>query len=133
MATSGCEVTVQAFPEKIDKACMKGFLREFEMSLQASRPCIVFDCYRVRHMDKSAINLLLHCLEEVMKCNGDLKLAAIPSEAKMMLELAGVAHLFETFDTNADAVSSFHRLPLHTASQGPAPSGNLPRTAENAA
>jgi anti-anti-sigma regulatory factor len=40
------------------------------------RAYIVLDCSKVGVMDRSAIYLLLCCLEEAMKRNGDVKLAA---------------------------------------------------------
>jgi anti-anti-sigma regulatory factor len=107
------------------------FLRELERN-QVERPCIVFDCSQILRMDRPAIQLLLDCLEDAMKRNGDLKLAAIPEEAKAILKRIGVDRLFEVFDTSADAVSSYHPLPLHAAWHGVAPA-DTHQTIENAA
>ena len=52
-----------------------------------------------------------------MKRNGDVKLAAIPPGAAAILELARVDHLFEAFDSTADAVNSFHRFPTNSFQQ----------------
>jgi hypothetical protein len=57
--------------------------------------------------------LLLHCLEEAMKRNGDVKLAAVPTAAAVLLVSTGVARLFEAYDTTAEAVNSFHQLPVN--------------------
>lgn len=56
--------------------------------------------------------MLLHCMEEVMKRNGDLKLAALPPGPAVMLEITRVDRLFEIFDDAQDAVDSFYRLPV---------------------
>ena len=56
--------------------------------------------------------MLLHCMEEVMKRNGDLKLAALPPGPAVMLEVTRVDRLFEIFDQAQDAVESFYRLPV---------------------
>ena len=93
------------------------FLREIENCMQIDRPRIVLDCANVRQVDRALIHLLLRCLEEAMKCNGDVKLAAVPHEAKAMLELTGVSRLFEIFDTTAEAVNSFHQVPAFMVSQ----------------
>jgi anti-anti-sigma regulatory factor len=66
-------------------------------------------------MDRPSIKLLLCCLEEAIKRNGDVKLAAVPAGARSTLELTGVDRLFEIFDTNVDAVNSFRRLTVATA------------------
>src|ERR1700721_2009737 len=92
------EVVVRQLPETIDRIHGSLFLRELESSMNVERPCIVFDCSRLLQMDKPAVQLLLHCLEDAMKRNGDIKLAAIPEGSRTMLELTGVVRLFEIFD-----------------------------------
>jgi hypothetical protein len=46
-----------------------------------------------------------------MKRNGDIKLAALPAEARAVLHATGLDRLFEFHDTIADAVNSYHHLP----------------------
>jgi hypothetical protein len=72
---------------------------------------VVLDCSRVRQLDSAGIQVLLRCLEEAMKRNGDVKLAAVSPAAAAILELTRVAPLFETFDSTADAVHSFSQPP----------------------
>ena len=100
--------------------------------MNVDRPSLVLDCSRVRLMDTSAVHLLLCCLEEAMKRNGDVKLAAVPAGATAVLELSGIDRLFEIYDTPAEAVSSFRRLPLDLAAMMSLGSSS-PRPSENAA
>jgi hypothetical protein len=72
----------------------------------------VLDCSKVRQLDSAGIHVLLRCLEEAMKRNGDVKLASVPPGAAAILELTRVGHLFEAFDNTADAVQSFHQFPM---------------------
>jgi anti-anti-sigma regulatory factor len=60
------------------------------------------------------VQAILYCLEEAMKRNGDVKLAAVPRAAAEILELTKVDSLFELFDTPAEAVKSFYQFPVHT-------------------
>ena len=133
MSLRECAVIVKQLPEIVTREPKCLFLRELESEMDAERPCIVFDCSQVLRMDKPVIQLLLYCLEDAMMRNGDIKLAAIPAEAKAMLERAGVVRLFEVFDTADDAVNSFLRLPLNAASETSAPYDNSHPAAENAA
>ena len=55
--------------------------------------------------------MLLCCLEEAMKRNGDVKLASVPAAAEAILQLTLVDRLFEAFDSTAEAIDSFHRSP----------------------
>ena len=105
-------VAVMQLPERVNRKRGRLFLRELEHCMNIDRPCIVLDCSQVLQMDRSAIHLLLCCLEETIKRNGDAKLAAIPADAGSLLELTGVNRLFEIFETNAEAVKSFNRAPM---------------------
>jgi anti-anti-sigma factor len=138
--TSGRPVIVKQLPEKlsVEQGCI--FFREVEPSLKGQRPRVVLDCSKVRQLDSTGIQVLLHCLEEAMKRNGDVKLAAVPPAAAAILKLTRVDHLFEAFDDTDTAVSSFYQFPVPAFQQGPCPafsaaastecsdSGNGPRT-----
>jgi hypothetical protein len=76
-------------------------------------------------MDALAVHLLLDCLEDAMKRNGDIRLAAVPPEAMATLELTGVGRLFEIFETCAEAIGSYRSLPAHVCWQNFAPAGDL--------
>jgi anti-anti-sigma regulatory factor len=67
------------------------------------------------------IQLILRCLEEAMKRNGDARLSSVREEDKEVLERTGVSRLFEVFDTEADALQSFHQLPPNAALNGTPP------------
>jgi hypothetical protein len=54
--------------------------------------------------------MLLHCVEQVIRQDGDLTLAAVPAEIMVVLELTCIDRLFEIFDCNSDAVESYTRL-----------------------
>jgi anti-anti-sigma factor len=101
---------VKHLPETLSRKQQRMFFAEVESCFTVDRPCIVLDCSRVRQMDRSAIHLLLCCLEEAMKRNGDVKLAAIPAESKALLEVTGADRLFEVFETSAEAVTGYSRL-----------------------
>ena len=124
-------VTLKQLPESLNPEQAITFLRELVSSMTSARPCIVLDCSQLRQMDTSAIHLLLTCLGEAMKRNGDVRLAAIPQEALAILELNGLDRLFTIFATSADAANSFQRLSQHALSQAPAQE-SAQRNSENA-
>jgi anti-anti-sigma factor len=117
--TSGRFVTVKQLPEKLSVKQGRGFLREIAACLTVDRPRVVLDCSKVRKLDSAGIQVLLRCLEETMKRNGDVKLAAIPPGAATILELTRVDRLFEAFDSIAEAVNSFHQMPIKTFQLAP--------------
>ncbi len=89
---------------------MRGFLRGIAAIDNGNRPRIVLDCSRVPEVDGAVIEILLHSLEEVMKRNGDVRLASLPPAGAAFLERTGVGRLFEIFDNADDAVNSFYQL-----------------------
>lgn len=103
-------VTVGQLPGTLSAEQRRIFLRETEICLHVDRPRLVLDCSDIRKVDKPLIHLLLTCLEEAMKRNGDIKLAAMPQDARERLKQIGLSHLFETFDTVVDAVNSFRKF-----------------------
>lgn len=111
MTTGLRAVAVKKLPEVLSVKDKLTFLHEVGSVLSGNRPRLVLDCSSIRECDSSVIHLLLHCLEEAMKRNGDVKLASVPRHAAIMLVTTGVARLFETFDTTEEAVNSFHRVP----------------------
>lgn len=112
-------VAVKALPEKLSAGQGSVFFCEVEPCLTADRPCVVLDFSKVRQLDRDGIQVLLRCLEEAMKRNGDVKLAAIPPGVAKTLELTGVQRLFEVFDSAAHAVNSFHQLTVKPFQQAP--------------
>ena len=80
--------------------------------MNRDRPRVVLDCSNLLECDESVVLLLLRCLEEAMKRNGDVKLAAVGPAAARALESTGAKRLFEIFETTAIAAESFHRFAL---------------------
>ena len=113
-----CSVTVTQLPETMDTRRGRLFFKELESSVNVDRPCIVLDCSRVREMDRFAIHMLLCCLEEAMKRDGDVKLAAVSASAQARLELTRVDRLFEIYATESEAVNSFFRPRHERAAHG---------------
>ena len=110
MLTSGPVVVMQV-PEVLNAREVQSFMQEMGLLLESNRPRVVFDCSLVRSMESAGVEMLLRCLEEVLKRDGDLKLAALSPEAEVILELMRVARVFETFQTCEEAVRSFSAVP----------------------
>jgi anti-sigma B factor antagonist len=100
-------IIVMELPEQLNRSAVKTFLGELQPLLEIDRPCIVLDCSQVQHLDGAGVQMLLHCLEEAMKRNGDLKLAAVSPASAVILELMRADRLFEVFATPHEAVRSF--------------------------
>ena len=116
-------VIVKQVPAMISGKAERAFLSELKDALHVDHPHLVLDCSQVRVMDSAVLHLLLCCLEEAMKRNGDVKLAAIPAGAEAFLDRTGVSRLFEMFDTADAAVTGFFKPQKLVTLESPAPGG----------
>jgi len=114
-------VSVLQLPKQLGGQEVSTFMREMGDCMGVERPQLVLDCSAAPRLDNPQIQLLLRCLEEAMKRNGDVKLSGIPVSVHSGQDLTGIHRLFESFDTTADAVDSFHQLPSHGAADPPPP------------
>lgn len=106
-------VTVRQLPGKLDRQIERAFLDDLRRSFDTERPAIVIDCEQWHQMNSSAIHLLLCCLEEAMRRNGDVRLAAVSDEALENLRVMDVDRLFRIFDTTEKAIESFRRRAVY--------------------
>jgi anti-sigma B factor antagonist len=110
-------VIVMQVPERLYETEAEVFRNELKSLLEAERPRIVLDCSEVKDIDSKGVDMLLHSMDEAMKRDGDVKLAAVGPGSAVILELMKVDRLFEMFDTTDEAVRSFHALPLYDIPQ----------------
>jgi anti-anti-sigma factor len=104
-------------PETLNHVEGEKFVAELQPLLEVHRPRIVLDCSQVQQMDSAGIETLLYCMQEAMKRDGDLKLAAVSPAAATIMELMRVDRLFEVFETAEEASRSFQAVVMPEASQ----------------
>ena len=100
-------VVVKRMPENVNQRESRKFLQDVHPFLNADRPQLVFDLSLVKHLDAAGVEMLLRCMSEAHKRDGDLKLAALSPPAAVVLEMTRTERLFEIYETSTDAVRSF--------------------------
>jgi len=100
-------VIVKRIPERLNTKQARKFQQEVRPFLQSDRPQLVFDLSQVRQIDAAGVDMLLTCMSEAMRRDGDLKLAALSPQAAVVLELTRTDRLFEIYDNSTDAVRSY--------------------------
>jgi anti-sigma B factor antagonist len=110
-------VLVKRLPERVTLNQAYELRREIMPLLDTDRPSLVLDLSDVRQLDSAGIELLLRCVEEAMKRNGDVKLAAPSPNVAVLLKLTRVDRLFEIFERPTDAAASFKGFPIEVLSQ----------------
>ncbi len=100
-------VVVKRMPERLNMRTSREFLRSVQPFLTTDRPQLVFDLSQVKQLDAAGVEMLLRCMSEAHKRDGDLKLASVSPAAGVVLELTRTERLFEIYETSTDAVRSF--------------------------
>jgi anti-anti-sigma factor len=100
-------VVVKRMPEKVNQQEARKFFADVQPFLTSDRPQLVFDLSLVKQLDAAGIEMLLQCVAEVMKRDGDLKLASLSRQASMVLELTRTDRLFEIYENSTEAARSF--------------------------
>jgi|SRR5579859_2161169 len=124
MTTQNRTVIVEQLPQLGSRKQAQAFLRELKSSMSIVEPRVVLDCSPIRQMNASLVYILLCCLEETLKRNGDLKLAALGPAALAVLNTTGVDRVFEIHNTIPEALESFLERRAPRRSQ-PATHGDL--------
>ncbi len=125
-------VTVEQIPEFLNAGRERLFLRELQECMNVNRPRVVLDCSKLGQMDKPPIHLILYCLEEAMKRNGEVRLAGVSPATMAVLASVGADRLFQIFASNAEAISSFHQ-PIASVGARSYPQDSAARVSESAA
>ncbi len=92
-------VIVKRVPESLNLKQARAFLEEVRPLLEHDRPQLVFDLSLVRKIDAAGVDMLLYCMKEAARRDGDLKLASLSPQAQVVLDLTRTGRLFETFAT----------------------------------
>ena len=100
-------VIVKRLPNRVNLREAKLFFREMQPILRIDRPQVVFDLSQVRQMDAAGVDVLLQCMAQAMKRDGDVKLAAVSPQAAVILELTRTDRLFEIYNSSTEAARSF--------------------------
>ena len=107
METNNRPVVVKRVPERMNARAARDFLHDVEPFLSIDRPQLVFDLSEVLQLDAAGVEVLLRCMSEAHKRDGDVKLASPSQQAAVVLELTRTERLFEIYETSVDAVRSF--------------------------
>lgn len=108
MDTNSRPVVVKRMPERLNFRTSREFLHSVQPFLTTDRPQLVFDLAQVKQLDAAGVEMLLRCMSEAHKRDGDVKLASVSPAAAVVLELTRTERLFEIYETSTDAARSFN-------------------------
>lgn len=102
-------VRVHHLSEQMAAKQREAMLLDLISAFEVERIRVVLDCSGISHLNRGMVMLMLSYLEAAMKCNGDVRLAAMPPLIAEKLMRMGITQLFEIHATTDGAVQSFYR------------------------
>lgn len=96
-------------------------LRAHVAWLLRDRRNIVLHLGEVAFIDSSGLGAMVRTLTSTRQSRGDLKLCEVPEHVGKVLQLSHLSKLFDSHDSEANAVAAFYRLPI--ADEKPSCSG----------
>jgi len=85
------------------------FTGKIEDSAGKSSSSVILDMAGVEAIDSSGIGTLLFLAKKCRALGGELKIASVPPEVKMVIQIVNFDKIFHIFNTLDDAVKS-HKL-----------------------
>jgi anti-sigma B factor antagonist len=84
-------------------------LRLHVHELMQDRKGFVLHLGEVVFIDSSGLGTLVRLLTSTRRASGDLKLCNVPEDVRKVLKMTNLITLFDTYESEADAVSAFYR------------------------
>jgi anti-sigma B factor antagonist len=100
------DILVIGLKGRLDMSNSDALKENFSTWLQSARK-FVFDCSALEFLDSTGLGVLLLCLKEAMKTDGDIRLAQVNETVHMVLEITRADEIFQVFPTVKEAVASF--------------------------
>ena len=102
-------ITVIRLPgAPLDASVVGEFKRDIEPHLKSAKR-LVFDLGKLSFIDSSGLGVLLTCQRQVRDGGGDLKLAAVLPQVRVVFELVRMQRVFDIHETVDGAIAAFVR------------------------
>ena len=73
---------------------------------------VLINLAKVPYIDSGGLGELVHCLVSAKKAHGEVKLMGLTSRITDLLAITRLVTVFDTFETELDALVSFREMPV---------------------
>jgi len=99
-------VTVMQLPDLSDPSAHRSFLREVKKFMDGSRrPRLIVDLSTVGQIGPESIDLLLECVDQAERSDGEVSVAGASRETEVILELTQAASVLNIFPSVPEAAN----------------------------
>ena len=92
---------------RLDAAGTRPLEAELKQRIAAGETRLIVDLQKTRYIGSNGLRVLLAALKQANKRGGTLKLCGLAARLQEIFGMAGFDHLFEIFETCAEAEKSF--------------------------
>ena len=78
------------FPEQLNAQHCRILWSTFAANLEVERPYLRLDLSRLKSIDNVGVDILLDCVNETLRRDGDVEITSISREAEVILEITGI-------------------------------------------
>ena len=99
-------VTVMQLPDLSDPSAHRSFLREVKKLMDSSRrPRLIVDLSTVGQIAPESIDLLLECVDQAERSDGEVSVAGASRETEVILELTQATSVLNIFPSVLEAAN----------------------------
>ena len=99
-------VTVMQLPDLSDPSAHRSFLREVKKFMDSSRqPRLIVDLSTVGQIGPESIDLLLECVDQAERSDGEVSVAGASRETEVILELTQATSVLNIFPSVLEAAN----------------------------
>ena len=107
MSSPSRPVIVKRVPETMNSSEARAFHKGISAVLSSDRPQIVFDVSKTKHVDSVGISVLVRCIRQAMRHDGDIRMSGVLPQIAVIFELTRIGRLFEMYESSTAAAKSF--------------------------
>ena len=91
----------------INAHTVRRFESEIQKALEQKRFKLVVNCESLTYIASAGLGAMMGAIEEIRGSGGDLRLAGLNDTVRNIFDILGFNHLYRTYTSEAEAVSSF--------------------------
>jgi anti-sigma B factor antagonist len=92
---------------RIDTHTAQGFKDRLGKALDSGYRWLVIDVSAITFLDSTGLGALINGLKRAQELGGDLRLAQVPNNVRMMIELTALQSYLPRYASVADALASY--------------------------
>ncbi len=105
------QISILNLKGRLDLASGTALKEEVKRLIENEKNLVHLNLVEVEFINSSGLGALVSIMKEVRLCKGRLTLSNLASYVNEIFEITQLSHIFEIFETEAEAVNSYQSVP----------------------